>query len=602
VVLTAAAALPFGRVPTYGARFALAKGNEADPGNNLLAIGLFSIADMLSIPVGTDLVQTSGYAARGVGIARYVCDAAVDAEYVTANPPGAAFVSTNGRGFRLAELIPTPQMFGATATGDETLYVTSYTSDANGAVTITQQTTDGLALNAMFRWLRSLGGGACRIPKGTYSVYGGLERIDFPCLIEGAGRGITTIRNCSTSPTNTNGYGILVIQPATLADVTIRDITLDGRVLNRRRPTNEFRNYPLAVYGAVRLVLERVNSVNSPIDCLVTGYNNDMTVSLKASNCLFSNAYRNTISNVAGWNQQFTNCTIEKGGIPFGGTNPRYCIDIEPDAPLLVNTIKNITYTGCTIREALNVLAGGIWAGNVCFYGCRFQAYGGPTGGGASGSQPYLGYFRGGEFTFSDCTFEYKGSGYDGQFVCAPPEGSGDYATTEFVRLDGCRFSGAGISGYGLHMIFNNVEVKNSLRPVLIGGNGTQNLKIQGMTLTNVFDPTNRNAGGGSNASFAITNQAEGRINIDAVDIAVNPAEMPRAFLILLAATTQAYGFSNNAASAATAEAKITNVRVSGFYRKLPMAIGKALNENNFRDWGSGNPLSVLRRPTDHSV
>jgi hypothetical protein len=561
---------------------------KGDPGGNVMAIGLFTIAASLPIPIGTDLVQTSGYAARGVGIARYVYDPTVDATYVSTHPAGAAFVSANARGFKLAERVLTPQMFGATGVGDETLYATNYASDVTGSpITITQQTTDGLALNAMFRWLRSLGGGSCYIPKGAYPVYGYLERIDFPCTIEGEGRGLAIIRNCAASPTNTNGYGILVLQPVTLTDITIRDITLDGQVLNRIKPTGEFRNYPLAPYGAVRLVLDRVNVVNSPIDCMATGFNSDMTVSLQAVDCLFSNAYRNTVSLVAGWNQQYTNCIFEKGGIPFGGTAPQYVLDIEPDAS--ANTIKNITFANCAFREAINVLAGGIWAGNVRFVGCRFHAYGGPAGTGNTASQPLLINFRGGEFTLSGCDFEYTGGGYDGQLLLEPPPGSGDYAATEFVKLDGCRLNGCGIAGYSQHMIFNNVEVKNSLWPVLLGGSGIQNLKIKGMTLINVFDPTNRNAGGGAYSSFALTNQFEGRANIDAVDISVDAGEMPAAFVTLLSATTQGYGFLNGAAPGAAAEMKITNIHVSGFYRKLPTAIGKALNTTNFRDWESPN-------------
>jgi hypothetical protein len=85
---------------------------KGDPGGNAMAIGLFSQAAALSIPVGTDLVQTSGWGARGVGSATYVYDAAVDATYVAAHPRS-AFVSANGRGFRLSgETISLPQLGG----------------------------------------------------------------------------------------------------------------------------------------------------------------------------------------------------------------------------------------------------------------------------------------------------------------------------------------------------------------------------------------------------------------------------------------------------------------------------------------------------------
>lgn len=77
-----------------------ATGPKGDPGANVMAIGLFSIANTLSIPAGTDVVRAAGWNVTGRGIADYVYDAAVDAAYVTAHPRS-SFVSANGRGFRL---------------------------------------------------------------------------------------------------------------------------------------------------------------------------------------------------------------------------------------------------------------------------------------------------------------------------------------------------------------------------------------------------------------------------------------------------------------------------------------------------------------------
>lgn len=74
---------------------------KGDPGGNIMAIGLFLAGPTLNIPVGTDIVRTSGYSVTGKGGARYQYDAAVDAAYVIANPRS-AFVSANGRGFRLS--------------------------------------------------------------------------------------------------------------------------------------------------------------------------------------------------------------------------------------------------------------------------------------------------------------------------------------------------------------------------------------------------------------------------------------------------------------------------------------------------------------------
>lgn len=87
-------------VPTVPMSAVAPVGPKGDPGGNIMAIGLFEDADTLTIPVGTDVVRTSGYAIVGQGIADYLADAAVDAAYVTAHPR-TSFISANSRGFRL---------------------------------------------------------------------------------------------------------------------------------------------------------------------------------------------------------------------------------------------------------------------------------------------------------------------------------------------------------------------------------------------------------------------------------------------------------------------------------------------------------------------
>lgn len=79
----------------------------------MIFISLFTAAPTKSIPIGTDAVQTAGYATSGLGAATYVYDAAVDAAYVAANPRS-SFVSANGRGFKLVgDGLLEPRMFGA---------------------------------------------------------------------------------------------------------------------------------------------------------------------------------------------------------------------------------------------------------------------------------------------------------------------------------------------------------------------------------------------------------------------------------------------------------------------------------------------------------
>ena len=88
------------------------KGDKGDPGGTAMAIGLFAIAATLAIPGGTDLVQTSGNLARGIGPARYAYDPAIDAAHVALHPL-TSFLSKNGRGFAINETVVDPLMTGA---------------------------------------------------------------------------------------------------------------------------------------------------------------------------------------------------------------------------------------------------------------------------------------------------------------------------------------------------------------------------------------------------------------------------------------------------------------------------------------------------------
>jgi len=88
------------------------KGDKGDPGGNAMSIGLFTAGSGIAVPAGTDIVQTSGHTVRGSGPARYVYDPAVDAAFVV-NYPRLSFITTNGRGFRLAETDIDVKMFGA---------------------------------------------------------------------------------------------------------------------------------------------------------------------------------------------------------------------------------------------------------------------------------------------------------------------------------------------------------------------------------------------------------------------------------------------------------------------------------------------------------
>jgi hypothetical protein len=109
------------------------KGDKGDPGGNVMAAGLFEDLSGLLIPGGTDLVQTSGWAAAGVGAARYAFDAAVDAAYV-ADHPNTAVITANGRGFRLAETTVDVRQVGVVGDG-----VTDDTATLQAALALGQE-------------------------------------------------------------------------------------------------------------------------------------------------------------------------------------------------------------------------------------------------------------------------------------------------------------------------------------------------------------------------------------------------------------------------------------------------------------------------------
>lgn len=75
-------------------------GDKGDPGGNVLSVGLFTQLPTLNIPVGTDVIQTSGSRWVGIGADKYVADPAlVDAD--VAAHPWTMVKTLNGRFFRI---------------------------------------------------------------------------------------------------------------------------------------------------------------------------------------------------------------------------------------------------------------------------------------------------------------------------------------------------------------------------------------------------------------------------------------------------------------------------------------------------------------------
>lgn len=79
---------------------------KGDPGGNVMAIGPYVDAPLMAVPIGTDLVRTSGYAVDGDG-------GAADFAYSAVEPAtGPKFQDSAGRWFGLAEASPNSYQFG----------------------------------------------------------------------------------------------------------------------------------------------------------------------------------------------------------------------------------------------------------------------------------------------------------------------------------------------------------------------------------------------------------------------------------------------------------------------------------------------------------
>lgn len=168
------------------------------PGGNTMAIGAFTTAPSLSVPAGTDLVQTSGFMTKaGPGKARYAYDPLVDAAYVAANPLS-SFLAANGRGFRLSEAVIDPRMLGAVVDG---------LSDDSAALTAT------FAVAAALKAEVELPEGVMRcrdvvVPSGA--------------IIRGQGRDRTTLRRSGAL-----SGGILTCAEGA-GDMLLLDFAIDG--------------------------------------------------------------------------------------------------------------------------------------------------------------------------------------------------------------------------------------------------------------------------------------------------------------------------------------------------------------------------------------
>lgn len=175
---------------------------KGDPGGNAMAIGLFNVANTLAIPLGTDVVQTTGHTVRGKGPALYVYDPLVDAAFVAAWPR-AAFRSTNGRGFRIVGASLSPDQFGAVVDG---------------------ATNDSAAIQAAYDYLHrnNTFGGTLQFEQGIY--VGHLTMYSRIVNVAGRGRAASTLRSATAAADTIN----IVYREGSWRFVTISDLRIQG--------------------------------------------------------------------------------------------------------------------------------------------------------------------------------------------------------------------------------------------------------------------------------------------------------------------------------------------------------------------------------------
>lgn len=476
--------------------------------------------------------------------------------------------------------------WGARGDNDQTLY--PYTRQVDGnQVVVTHETRDGIAIDSALTFLKNKGGGTLRIPKGIYRIYAYMQDLDFNISIEGDGIDITTLKSCDVSP-STNGYGIFAAYGETARTVTIKDLTLDGNI--DARGGGEVRAYPWAAYGRnITVIADRVKSQNSIIDCWYSSTSVDGSCSSKVSNCIFRESHRNTISLVGATNHVYDNCSISGGGTggTGGGTNPRACLDIEPN--INADICDNIVFNNCRFWRAVNQLVINSWCTNVKYNNCTFDGAweNPPENAGVVGRSEYPWLANGGasQVEYYNCTF-IKTDTYNGMVRASYNDNDPltDYA---YVKFHNCQLNGAGFDSQGDRTIINNCVSRDTVRASVFWGTApVGSCEIDGLKLINVV-----NQSSGWNASLMIHHDFEGSIWANNILITIDALTFPQGLIDVVDPTTYAfYGIQiDTGGITSDAFVKLSNIHVSGYYQQLPQILGRTPNITNFRDWSIPN-------------
>lgn len=389
--------------------------------------------------------------------------------------------------------------------------------------------------------------------------------------VELIGAGRTTVLKSMPTSVPDNGYGILQCGPESTTTANpryaVRNLTLDGNVLERGRPGGEYQCYNLAIYSAlgasIAATIDNVTSINSPIDCLLIYPNPANAHAIEVRGCYFSDGFRNTVTVCTGTDTVFSNCQFRNGGIPFGGTNPRSCLDIEPDDPDLPLPSR-VRFDACVFYNGKNTVLGAQRC-HAIFNACVFEA--GP----ATVSPLYIEVTTG-DVSFSACSFRnvLTHDSYLRQRSNYNPAIAGPYTTTSVIRITDCNFEGVGLEIQGHQAFISSSNFINSKYAVFffppIG-------KISGCVLQNVgWGASN---GGAYAALTTLSEAVKKNITFENLLIRYNPSILPSSFTTPL----RAYGIYLHQSFYTI---NLINVRCEGYY-----LIDS--NINLFRDWSSPN-------------
>lgn len=295
-------------------------GSQGDPGGNVMSIGLFSAISSLNIPVGTDIVQTSGHSTRGVGPARYVETATTGATAFRAQ-------SANGRWFELAEPEPYAEQLGLVS------------GTVSGAIAIQNATR----LNAGIAWLNAAGGGVIRfVPKvytfGASIIWKSAVQLRGSGWNFRTGLGTKLIRNGDFVLLNAAGVSILT--DPTLATATLNiaasGMCVDGGSQSYTTTVADFSAVKLSIFEDIQFRWSggRLALLREMFDSVFIYCRFDLAGSLDGSLASLD------LTSGSGWEQtnniRFFHCTLE--------ANRGRAINITGDASYKTNAIE---FIGC---------------------------------------------------------------------------------------------------------------------------------------------------------------------------------------------------------------------------------------------------------------